>query len=119
MPRLGIRAWVGPDEPPHASPLRYSSTDVPFFLFIEKRVKGGVLFFFSQIKTLASIDTMATSAKDRVNAIGKQLAPAVVETATYEGIPPIKQHAAASNGPRAQGKVVIITGIFKRLLFPN
>lgn len=55
---------------------------------------------------------MASSAKDRVNAIGKQLAPAVVETATYEGIPPIKQHAAASNGPRAQGKVVIITGNF-------
>lgn len=53
---------------------------------------------------------MASTAKDRVSAIGKQLAPAVVETATYEGIPPIKQLAPASNGPRAQGKVVIITG---------
>lgn len=62
---------------------------------------------------------MASSAKDRVDAIGKQLAPAVVETATYEGIPPIKQHAAASNGPRAQGKVVIITGTFQAVTFPN
>lgn len=56
---------------------------------------------------------MASAAKDRVSAIGKQLAPAVVETATFEGIPPIKQLAPASNGARAQGKVVIITGILE------
>lgn len=45
---------------------------------------------------------MASAAKDRLDALGKQLAP--------DGVPPIKQLAPPSNGPRAQGKVVIITG---------
>lgn len=59
---------------------------------------------------------MAGSAGERLNAIGKQVDPAVVETATYEGIPPIKQVAQASNGPRAKDKVVIITGTFPAVL---
>lgn len=53
---------------------------------------------------------MAEQAKQRLHAIGKQLAPAVVEDETFEGVPPIKQVARPSNGPRAQEKVVIITG---------
>lgn len=45
---------------------------------------------------------MSESAKQRLEAIGKQLAP--------DGVPSIIQVAPASNGPKAQGKVVIITG---------
>lgn len=53
---------------------------------------------------------MAEKAKQRLHAIGTQIAPAVVEDETFEDVPPIKQVGPASNGPRAQGKVVIITG---------
>lgn len=53
---------------------------------------------------------MAEKAKQRLHAIGTQLAPAVVEDETFEDVPPIKQVGPVSNGPRAQGKVVIITG---------
>lgn len=53
---------------------------------------------------------MAEKAKQRLHAIGKQVAPAVVEDETFEGVPPIKQVGPVSNGPRAQGKVIIITG---------
>ncbi|KAK7733352.1 hypothetical protein SLS53_008249 [Cytospora paraplurivora] len=53
---------------------------------------------------------MAEKAKQRLNAIGRQLAPAVVEDEVFEDVAPIKQVAPPSNGPRAQGKVVIITG---------
>lgn len=61
---------------------------------------------------------MAEKAKQRLHAIGKQVAPAVVEDETFEDVPPIKQVGPVSNGPRAQGKVVIITGIisFIRIL---
>lgn len=45
---------------------------------------------------------MAESAKERLQALGKQLAP--------NGVPSIKQVAPASTAPRVQGKVVIITG---------
>lgn len=53
---------------------------------------------------------MAEKAKQRLHAIGKQVAPAVIEDETFEDVPPIKQVGPLSNGPRAQGKVVIITG---------
>lgn len=53
---------------------------------------------------------MAEKAKQRLHAIGKQVAPAVIEDETFEDVPPIKQVGPVSNGPRAQGKVVIITG---------
>ena len=53
---------------------------------------------------------MAEKAKQRLHAIGTQIAPAVVEDETFEDVPPIKQIGPASNGPRAQGKVAIITG---------
>ncbi|KAI0124787.1 hypothetical protein BJ170DRAFT_685667 [Xylariales sp. AK1849] len=49
---------------------------------------------------------MSSTAKERLEALGKQLSPA----ATFEGIPVVKKIAAASNGPRLQGKVAIITG---------
>lgn len=56
---------------------------------------------------------MAESAKQRLQAIGQQLAP------TTGGVPSIKQVAAPSTSPRAQGKVVIITGEWSSSLFPN
>lgn len=58
---------------------------------------------------------MAEKAKQRLHAIGKQVAPAVVEDETFEDVPPIKQVGPVSNGPRAQGKVVIITGIISSI----
>lgn len=58
---------------------------------------------------------MAENAKQRLHAIGKQVAPAVVEDETFEDVPPIKQVGPVSNGPRAQGKVVIITGILSSI----
>lgn len=54
---------------------------------------------------------MASSAKGRLTAIGKQVAPAAVSD-----IPPITQVAPASTGPRAHGKIVIITGMPDRTL---
>lgn len=60
---------------------------------------------------------MAEKAKQRLHAIGTQIAPAVVEDETFEDVPPIKQVGPVSNGPRAQGKVVIITGIIHLLAF--
>lgn len=44
---------------------------------------------------------MSDQAKQRIEAIGKQLSP---------GIAAIKKIAGPSNGPRVMGKVVIITG---------
>lgn len=58
---------------------------------------------------------MAEKAKQRLHAIGTQIAPAVIEDETFEDVPPIKQVGPASNGPRTQGKVVIITG--KNIIF--
>ncbi|KAF3766414.1 hypothetical protein M406DRAFT_38383 [Cryphonectria parasitica EP155] len=49
---------------------------------------------------------MASSAGDRLNAFNKQIGGT---PAADESIPPINQVAAASNGPRASDKVVIIT----------
>jgi len=48
------------------------------------------------------------AAKERLRAIGQQLAPAPGDT--FEGIPAIRKMARDSNGQRAKGKVVIITG---------
>ncbi|KAK1772340.1 hypothetical protein QBC33DRAFT_574961 [Phialemonium atrogriseum] len=52
---------------------------------------------------------MSDSAKRRLEAIGNQLSPAGTNS-SFEGIPLIKKVAPDSNGPRVQGKVVIITG---------
>ncbi|EFY93584.1 3-oxoacyl-(acyl-carrier-protein) reductase [Metarhizium acridum CQMa 102] len=46
---------------------------------------------------------MADQAQKRINAIGQQLEP------SPRGLPPIIKVAGKSNGPRAEGKVVIIT----------
>lgn len=48
---------------------------------------------------------MSDAAKQRIAALGGQLAPQ-----SSGEIPAIKKIAGASNGPRVQGKVVIITG---------
>ena len=49
---------------------------------------------------------MADSAARRVQAVGNQLAATAAG-----GVPAITQVASASNGPRALGKVIIITGM--------
>jgi hypothetical protein len=57
---------------------------------------------------------MSDSAKRRLQAIGSQLSQPADSKAgsdSFEGIPLIKKLAPDSNGPRARGKVVIITGI--------
>jgi len=53
---------------------------------------------------------MADTAKQRLQAIGQQLAPTLSADETFEGIPVIKKVAPDCIGSRAQGKVVIITG---------
>ncbi|KAI1196805.1 putative 3-oxoacyl-reductase FabG [Nemania serpens] len=53
---------------------------------------------------------MSESAKQRIAALGSQLSPPASSSGSVEGIPAIKKIAGTSNGPRAQGKVVIITG---------
>ncbi|KAH8678208.1 hypothetical protein BX600DRAFT_146988 [Xylariales sp. PMI_506] len=49
---------------------------------------------------------MSANAKQRVEALGKQLSPG----ATFEGIPVLQKVAGPSNAPRLAGKVAIITG---------
>ncbi|KAH9896331.1 3-oxoacyl-acyl carrier protein reductase [Xylariomycetidae sp. FL2044] len=51
---------------------------------------------------------MSDTAKERIQALGNQLAPP--QQAVTEGIPTIKKVAGTSSGPRLEGKVVIITG---------
>lgn len=49
---------------------------------------------------------MSNVAKDRIEALGKQLSPA----ANSNGASAPKRIAGPSNGPRLAGKVAIITG---------
>ncbi len=58
--------------------------------------------------TTVKLGSMSGTAQQRLQAIGRQLASA--PTADPDGIPAIRQVAADSRSPRAQGKVVIITG---------
>lgn len=62
---------------------------------------------------------MADKAKQRLHAIGTQVAPAVIEDETFEDVPPIKQVGPVSSGPRAKGKVVIITGAVSCINLPR
>ncbi|KAJ2986006.1 hypothetical protein NUW58_g2762 [Xylaria curta] len=50
---------------------------------------------------------MSDTAKRRIAALGNQLSP---QSNAFNGIPAIKKVAGAANGPRVEGKVVIITG---------
>ena len=52
------------------------------------------------------------AAKERLRAIGQQLAPTPSDT--FEGIPVIRKIARDSIGQRTKGKVVIITGEIAR-----
>lgn len=91
----------------------------PRALFIISNISAPLLYpFYSNASPPCISVKMAEKAKQRLHAIGKQVAPAVVEDETFEDVPPIKQVGPVSNGPRAQGKVVIITGIisFIRIL---
>lgn len=91
---------------------------VRFTIFINQSTAAIISFpsfntpscVFKDKFSLAISIEMAEKAKQRLHAIGTQIAPAVVEDETFEDVPPIKQVGPASNGPRAQGKVVIITG---------
>ena len=59
---------------------------------------------------------MADQARQRIEALGNQLSPSTngsgaVSSASTEGaLPPIRQVAGKSAGPRLEGKVAIITG---------
>ncbi|CAJ2512096.1 Uu.00g077210.m01.CDS01 [Anthostomella pinea] len=52
---------------------------------------------------------MSDIAKERIAALGSQLSPQS-DSSTFEGIPAIRKVAGSANGPRVEGKVVIITG---------
>ncbi|KAJ5611323.1 hypothetical protein N7510_008042 [Penicillium lagena] len=49
-------------------------------------------------------------AKQRLQALSQQLIEGIPDEGTFEGIPKIRHVAGDSAGPRAKGKVVIITG---------
>ncbi|KAI0438522.1 putative 3-oxoacyl-reductase FabG [Xylaria telfairii] len=53
---------------------------------------------------------MSDTAKQRIAALGSQLSPQGNNSGGFGGMPAIKRVAGTSNGPRVQGKVVIITG---------
>lgn len=53
---------------------------------------------------------MTAMAKRRLEALSEQLVAPIPDQGTFENIPVLKKIAPASNGPRAQGKVVIVTG---------
>ncbi|KAI0862543.1 putative 3-oxoacyl-reductase FabG [Xylaria cubensis] len=53
---------------------------------------------------------MSDTAKRRIAALGSQLSSQSNSSGSFEGMPAIKKIAGTSNGPRVQGKVVIITG---------
>lgn len=55
---------------------------------------------------------MADKAKQRVEALGKQLNPP-----SFEGMPGLKKVAGQSAAPRVTGKVVIVTGKTEHLLY--
>lgn len=57
----------------------------------------------------------ASVAKRRLSALSEQLVAPIPNQGTFEGIPKLKKVAGPSNGPRATGKVVIITGMPPRL----
>lgn len=60
---------------------------------------------------------MSDNAKQRIAALSNQLSPQSIASGSFEGISTVKKVAGPSNGPRAQGKVVIITGTLFLILF--
>jgi hypothetical protein len=58
---------------------------------------------------------MTAVAKRRLEALSEQLVAPVPDQGKFENIPKLKKIAPDSNGPRVQGKVVIITGEFIQL----
>jgi hypothetical protein len=59
---------------------------------------------------------MTAVAKRRLEALSEQLVAPVPDQGKFENIPKLKKIAPDSNGPRVQGKVVIITGECIQLL---
>lgn len=53
---------------------------------------------------------MTSVAKRRLEALSEQLVAPIGDQGQFENIPVLKKIAPPSNGPRVQGKVVIITG---------
>lgn len=55
---------------------------------------------------------MTSAAKRRLEALSEQIVAPIADQGTFENLPVLKKIAPASNGPRVQGKVVIVTGKF-------
>jgi hypothetical protein len=53
---------------------------------------------------------MTAVAKRRLEALSEQLVAPIPDQGNFENIPKLKKVAPDSNGPRVQGKVVIVTG---------
>ena len=54
---------------------------------------------------------MAEQAQKRIQALGQHLDGSGSNASTGTGLPPIQRRAGPSNGPRVEGKVIIITGM--------
>lgn len=59
---------------------------------------------------------MTSSAKRRLEALSEQLVAPIPDQGLFEDIPVLKKIAPASNGPRVEGRVVIVTGALFSLL---
>lgn len=53
---------------------------------------------------------MTSAAKRRLAALSEQIVAPIGDQGKFENLPVIKKIAPPSNGPRVQGKVVIVTG---------
>ena len=62
---------------------------------------------------LRHINSMTAAARERLQALSKQLAEGIPSAGTFEDIPRIRHVADDSVGPRVEGKVVIVTGTGK------
>ena len=61
----------------------------------------------------------ASASKRPLPGLSEQLVAPIPDQGTFEGIPKLKKVAGPSNGPRAVGKVVIITGMFPSHSVPS
>src|SRR5271168_1010295 len=60
---------------------------------------------------------MTAVARRRLAALSEQLVAPIPDQGKFEDIPILKKIAPDSNGPRAKGKVVIVTGWFVQITF--
>lgn len=74
--------------------------------------------FNLHISIMSTRASAASVAKRRLSALSEQLVSPIPDQGTFEGIPKLKKVAGPSAGPRAAGKVVIITGTSSLSLLP-